>query len=163
MKKIILAASILLTSAASFAAANTNNVGCGLGTVVMGGQSGTAPQVFAVTTNGTSGSQTFGISSGTSGCTQDGVVPSNKIAMSFIEGNQARLAREMAAGQGDTVAGLASVLQVADADAAAFSSVMKNNYSKIFVRSDMSGVEVLSNIKQVLASDAALKTYASNI
>ena len=83
--------------------------------------------------------------------------------MSFIEGNQARLAREMAAGQGDTVAGLASVLQVADADAAAFSSTLKNNYGKIFVRSDMTGVDVLSNIKQVLASDAALKTYASNI
>ena len=149
MKKIFLATSILLASAASFAAAN--NVGCGLGTVVMGGQSGPAPQVLAVTTNGTSGSQTFG------------VVPANKIAMSFIEGNQARLAREMAAGQGDTVAGLASVLQVADADAAAFSSTLKNNYGKIFVRSDMTGVDVLSNIKQVLASDAALKTYASNI
>ena len=133
MKKIFLATSILLASAASFAAAN--NVGCGLGTVVMGGQSGPAPQVLAVTTNGTSGS----------------------------EGNQARLAREMAAGQGDTVAGLASVLQVADADAAAFSSTLKNNYGKIFVRSDMTGVDVLSNIKQVLASDAALKTYASNI
>ena len=161
MKKIILATSILLASAASFAAAN--NVGCGLGTVVMGGQSGPAPQVLAVTTNGTSGSQTFGISSGTSGCSQDGVVPANKIAMSFIEGNQARLAREMAAGQGDTVAGLASVLQVADADAAAFSQTLKNNYGKIFVRADMTGVDVLSNIKQVLASDAALKTYASNI
>ena len=160
MKKIILASSILLASAASFAAAN--NVGCGLGTVVMGGQQGLAPQVMAVTTNGT-GMQTFGISSGTSGCSQDGVVPSNKIAMSFIEGNQARLAREMAAGQGDTVAGLASVLQVADADAAAFSSTLKNNYGKIFVRANMTGVDVLSNIKQVLASDAALKTYASNI
>ena len=122
MKKIFLATSILLASAASFAAAN--NVGCGLGTVVMGGQSGPAPQVLAVTTNGTSGSQTFGISSGTSGCSQDGV---------------------------------------ADADAAAFSSTLKNNYGKIFVRSDMTGVDVLSNIKQVLASDAALKTYASNI
>ncbi len=160
MKKIILASSILLASAASFAAAN--NVGCGLGTVVMGGQQGLAPQVMAVTTNGT-GMQTFGISSGTSGCSQDGVVPANKIAMSFIEGNQARLAREMAAGQGDTVAGLASVLQVADADAAAFSSTLKNNYGKIFVRANMTGVDVLSNIKQVLASDAALKTYASNI
>lgn len=161
MKKIILATSILLASAGSFAAAN--NVGCGLGTVVMGGQSGAGAQVLAVTTNGTFGSQTFGISSGTSGCSQDGVVPANKIAMSFIEGNQDRLAREMAAGQGDTMAGLASVLQVTQADAAAFSAVMKDNYSKIFASADISGVAVLSNIKQVLANDAGLKSYASNI
>lgn len=161
MKKIILATSILLASAGSFAAAN--NVGCGLGTVVMGGQSGPGPQVLAVTTNGTLGNQTFGISSGTSGCSQDGVVPANKIAMSFIEGNQDRLAREMAAGQGDTMAGLASVLQVTPADTAAFSAVMKDNYSKIFASADISGVDVLSNIKQVLANDAGLKAYASNI
>ncbi|MBK7004701.1 MAG: DUF3015 family protein [Burkholderiales bacterium] len=50
MKKIILASAIVLASTASFAAAN--NVGCGLGTVVMGGQSGPGPQVLAVTTNG---------------------------------------------------------------------------------------------------------------
>lgn len=161
MKKIILATTILLASAGSFAAAN--NVGCGLGTVVMGGQSGPGPQVLAVTTNGTLGNQTFGISSGTSGCSQDGVVPANKIAMSFIEGNHDRLAREMAAGQGDTMAGLASVLQVTQADTAAFSAVMKDNYSKIFASADISGVDVLSNIKQVLASDAGLKAYASNI
>lgn len=161
MKKIILATSILLASAASFAAAN--NVGCGLGTVVMGGQQGPAPQVLAVTTNGTSGSQTFGISSGTSGCSQDGVVPTNKISMSYIEGNQSRLARDMAAGQGDTVAGLAKVLQVADADAAVFSSVLKDNYSKIFVRADVTSMDVLTNIKQVLANDATLKAYAANI
>jgi hypothetical protein len=161
MKKIILAGSILLASAGSFAAAN--NVGCGLGTVVMGGQSGAAPQILAVTTNGTSGNQTFGISSGTLGCSQDGVVPTNKIAMSFIEGNQSRLAREMATGQGDSVAGLASVLHIADADAATFSSVLKDNYGKIFAQADISGVEVLSNIKQVLANESALKSYASNI
>lgn len=161
MKKIILASSIILASAASFAAAN--NVGCGLGTVVMGGQSGAAPQILAVTTNGTSGNQTFGISSGTLGCSQDGVVPTNKIAMSFIEGNQARLAREMATGQGETVAGLASVLQVAEADVATFSSTLKDNYGKIFVQADTTGVDVLSNIKQVLANHSALKTYAGNI
>lgn len=161
MKKIILAGSIILASAASFAAAN--NVGCGLGTVVMGGQSGAAPQILAVTTNGTSGNQTFGISSGTLGCSQDGVVPTNKIAMSFIEGNQARLAREIATGQGDTVAGLASVLHVADADVTTFSSVLKDNYGKIFVQADTSGVDVLSNIKQVLTNNSALKSYAGNI
>jgi len=161
MKKVILAGSILFACAASFAAAN--NVGCGLGTQVMSGQTGVGPQVFAATTNGTSGNQTFGISSGTLGCSQDGAVPTNKVAILFLEGNQARLARELATGQGDTVAGLASVIRVADADSATFSTVMKDNYSQIFAQADISATDVLSNIKHVLANNAALKAYAANI
>src|SRR5690606_21045070 len=51
--------------------------GCGLGSKLFEGQRGVAPQVLAVTTNGTFGNQTFGISSGTLGCNQDGVVRSN--------------------------------------------------------------------------------------
>ncbi|MBK7004700.1 MAG: DUF3015 family protein [Burkholderiales bacterium] len=78
------------------------------------------------------------MSSGTSGCSRDGVVPANKLSMSFIEGNQSRLARDMSAGQGETLAGLASVLQVAEADTATFSSVLKDNYGRIFVHADMS-------------------------
>lgn len=56
---------------------HADNVGgCGWGSKLFDGQQGVAPQVLAVTTNGTSGNQTFGITSGTSGCSQDGVVKS---------------------------------------------------------------------------------------
>ena len=91
MKKILLAALVSLPVTA-FAAAN--NVGsCGLGSKVFEGQKGIAPQVLAVTTNGTFGNQTFGITSGTLGCTQDGVVSSNWKTALFIDGNKAQLAR----------------------------------------------------------------------
>lgn len=76
MKKIVVAALVTLAAASSMAA--QNNVGsCGWGSKVFEGKSGIAPQVLAVTTNGTSGNQTFGITFGTSGCTQDGVVSSS--------------------------------------------------------------------------------------
>ena len=53
MKKILLALAVSLPVTA-FAAAN--NVGsCGLGSKVFEGQKGVAPQVLAVTTNGTFG------------------------------------------------------------------------------------------------------------
>ena len=41
--------------------------GCGLGSIVMGSKPGFM-QVFAASTNGCSGSQTFGITTGTSNC-----------------------------------------------------------------------------------------------
>lgn len=51
--------------------AGENNVGsCDWGTKLFEGQSGIAPQVLAVTANGTFWNQTFGISFGASGCTQ---------------------------------------------------------------------------------------------
>jgi hypothetical protein len=59
MKKtlFIVAATTLMTTA-SFANANT---GCGLGNQVITNQDSVLMQLFAVTTNGTSGNQTFGI------------------------------------------------------------------------------------------------------
>jgi hypothetical protein len=160
MKKYIVAA-VMMTATSAFAA--TNNVGCGIGSMIFAGQSGMAQEVLAVTTNGTLGNQTFGISSGTLGCGKDGVVPDNKTAMLYLEGNQDRLAREMATGQGESVAGLASVIRVSAADSAAFSAVMKENYSKIFTQANVSSVEVLANIKQVLASNETLQAYSNNI
>jgi hypothetical protein len=51
--------------------------GCGLGKLLWSDfkrQKDIAPQVLMATTNGTFGSQTFGLSTGTSGCTNDGKV-----------------------------------------------------------------------------------------
>ena len=77
MKKL-LAVSVLAAMPLAAMAAGENNVGsCGWGSKVFDGQSGIAPQVLAATTNGTSGNQTFAITTGTSGCTQDGAIRSN--------------------------------------------------------------------------------------
>src|SRR5512143_1990 len=55
---------LVATSGVAFA---DPDIGCGLGTQIWTGSKGLAPKVLGATTNGTSGSQTFGISSGTLG------------------------------------------------------------------------------------------------
>lgn len=70
-----------LTQTGIAAALVSSDQGPGLGKLAWsayGGQKQIAPQVFMVTTNGTFGSQTFDISFGTSGCTNDGVIMKNK-------------------------------------------------------------------------------------
>src|SRR6266850_7731659 len=99
MKKLCAVMSVLAVLPAAAMADNVGN--CGWGTKLMEGQSGTVPQVAAVTTNGTFGNQTFGISSGTSGCTQDGTVKSNWKTSLFIDGNKGKLARDMSVGSGE--------------------------------------------------------------
>ena len=64
MKKLLLVATIALLPMMANAHDST---GCGLGSMAWRGQKGVVPQVLAATTNGFFGTQTFGISSGTSG------------------------------------------------------------------------------------------------
>ena len=73
--------------------------GCGLGKLIWSDyskQKSIGPQVLQSTTNGTSGSQTFGISSGTSGCTNDGTVMAEHKVNVFAAANYDNLTQEMA-------------------------------------------------------------------
>lgn len=154
MKKLF-AAALMIAAGSAMA---QNNVGCGWGSALFNGQKGVAPQVLAATTNGTSGNQTFGITFGTSGCTQDGVVSSSwKISM-YIDGSRVALARDAAAGQGENLDALASVMGVKADDRAAFAAAIKSNFSTVFAND-----QVAANLKEVLAANDRLAGYAALI
>lgn len=139
-------------------AAGENNVGCGLGSKVFDGQSGVAPQVLAATTNGTSGNQTFGITFGTLGCTSDGVVKSTWKTSMYIDSNRLTLARDAAAGQGESLQGLMVVMKVQQQDQAAFAALLKDRFDTVFADE-----QVAVNVKAVLAQDQRLAVYAQAI
>jgi Protein of unknown function (DUF3015) len=157
MKKILV--TLAFVAAAPMAFAQANNVGsCGWGSKVFQGQKGIAPQVLAATTNGTSGNQTFGISFGTSGCTQDGVVSSNFKTAMFIDGNRVALARDAAAGQGESIDALVSVMGVSEGDRAHFVQTVKSQFSVVFADD-----AVAANLRSVLLADVRLAGYARTI
>jgi hypothetical protein len=161
MRKILIA--VVLSTVPAFAFAQQNNIGtCGWGAKLFDGQSGIAPQVLAVTTNGTSGNQTFGITTGTSGCTQDGVVKSTWKTAMFIDGNKERLARDMSIGSGETLDSLAHLIGVREEDRAAFNRVVQANVSLIFP-SDSTTDQAVVALKAVLGSDRELAQYAASI
>src|SRR5690606_27691328 len=92
-----------------------NGPGCGLGKLAWSdysGQKQIAPQVLVATTNGTFGSQTFGISTGTSGCTNDGTVVSAEQVNVFAAINFDNLSQEMAQGQGEHLTSLATLMDI---------------------------------------------------
>lgn len=112
MKKfLMLTATAFLMSAPAYAIDST---GCGLGSMAWRGQSGILPQVAAVTTNGTFGTQTFGITFGTSGCDPNGRVTggTQKMVLAFMENNLEQFALDAAAGQGETLTTLAGILNM---------------------------------------------------
>ena len=157
MKKFV---ALALLAAAGSSMAAQNNVGsCGWGSKVFQGQSGIAPQVLAATTNGTSGNQTFGITFGTSGCTQDGVVSSSWKTAMYIDGNRVALARDAAAGQGESLDTLAAVMGVKEGDRALFASTIKANFATVFANDQ----QIAANLKSVLAASPELSAYAAVI
>lgn len=163
MKKSLLFTGLLLLPLTAIAAESDNVGKCGWGSKLMEGNAGIAPQVLAVTTNGTSGNQTFGITSGTSGCTRDGVVRSNWKTALFIDNNVNKLAHDVSKGSGETLDSLASLLNVEENDKSAFFEVAKNNFNNIFTRTDVSSNEVISSLKNVLASNDQLAKYSVNL
>jgi hypothetical protein len=161
LKKLIIAALTLSIPLTANAADNVG--GCGWGSKLFDGQKGIAPQVLAVTTNGTSGNQTFGISSGTSGCTQDGTVVSKWKTAAFIDSNMNRLALDISRGQGESLESLAAITGVASEDSAKFNSVLQQNFASIFSSPSVTSNEVAESLRNILASDITLSRYASNV
>ncbi len=159
MKKLCVVASVL---ALAPVAAMADNVGqCGWGSKVFDGQSGLVPQILAVTTNGTFGNQTFGITSGTSGCTQDGKVTSSWKTSLFIDGNKEALARDMSVGGGEALDSLAHLLGIEGQDRVAFGRMTKDNVARIFPSSNVNAQQIAMNLRDVLAGDAQLARYTA--
>src|SRR4051812_12106459 len=100
MKKSVAGALALgLVPALALAAGNHPMAGCGLGYLLFSNKDNTkVTQVLGATTNGTFGTQTFGISSGTSGCTEDGAVKFAKETELFAEVNLPNLRQDVARG-----------------------------------------------------------------
>lgn len=153
MKKIAVVALLAISSSAM---AN-NGAGCGVGSAIFNGQRGIAPQVLALTVNGTF-MNSVGITFGTSGCTQDGVVSSSwKISM-FIDGSRVALSRDAAAGQGENLDALAAMMDVKADDRAEFVATIKGNFNTVFADD-----KVAANLKDVLAANTRLAGYAALI
>lgn len=125
--------------------------GCGLGSVVFGDAPGMV-QIFAATTNGTFGSQTFGITFGTSNCVDgSGGVASTR---SFVETNREVLAKDISRGSGETIATLATLAGCTDESTVG--RTLQSNFGRIFPSAAASDRQVSESVVDVLRSEQGL-------
>lgn len=139
-----------------------NGPGCGLGKLAWsdyGSQKQIAPQVFMATTNGTFGSQTFGISSGTSGCTNDGVIMKNK-HVNLAGGAFESLKQEMAQGRGEHLASLATLLGVPGEDQPVFFSLVQEKYASLVQSEETTPILMLRAIQAAMTEHPVLAKVA---
>ncbi|NVD06439.1 DUF3015 domain-containing protein [Vibrio sp. JPW-9-11-11] len=160
MKKLLAVAALASTLPLSNVAMADSDIGCGLGTMVFDGQSGKVSKVLGATTNGTSGNQTFGITFGTLGCDGTGTIDSSQKLALFIDGNMDNLARDIAKGEGETLATLSEVWGINEADKSAFNELAQQNFAEVFKSENVTSQEVFTNLNTLVAGDNALATYA---
>ncbi len=155
MKKTVL--TIALATGPMVLSAAETGPGCGWGSILMDGQSGVAPSVLAATTNGTFGNQTFGMTSGTAGC--DTSVPIHRAAADFLDDNMEKVARDMSAGQGESLETLAKLMGIQGQDKEIFFSVTHENFSVIFPNDSVGSTEVMAALQEVLKKEPRLARY----
>ena len=125
--------------------------GCGLGSIVFGNKPGFM-QVFAATTNGTSASQTFGITSGTSNCNSGG--GGGMAARQFIETNRQAFAKDASRGSGETIASLTTLSGCRDTKAVGVT--LQKNFTAIFPSAAASDTDVSARAVASLKADKTL-------
>ena len=138
--------------AGSFAFAG--DAGCGVGGMLI--KSNTKlMQLFAVTTNHSFGSQTLGITFGTSGCSSSGLVQNDKQIQYFVEVNQQDLMREMAQGRGEKLSTLAALNGcMSENQVNAFNTKAQSQFKTIVPASNTSAVDFVNNMKSASIADA---------
>lgn len=146
MKKILTSLAVAaVLSTASYAGVNSQT-GCGLGSQIIKQDDTAVILALQATTNGTSGNQTFGISSGTSGCKKAQFAMNERVE-EFVASNMDQLSKEIAIGQGESIDTLAELLNIEDK--ATFAASLQENYNRIYTSSNVKMADVLDNVTAI--------------
>lgn len=159
-KMLVLSLAVLFGAQAGLAmAANPDTgPGCGLGKLAWEdykGQKEILPQVLMVTTNGT-GMNTFAISSGTSGCTNDGKILGEHKTTLFASLNFDALTVEMAQGQGEHLASLATLMGVPAERHGEFFAMTQERYTALVQAGEASPVAFVKSLNEAIAGHPLL-------
>jgi hypothetical protein len=139
--------------------------GCGLGKVAWQNyphQKVIGIQTMEATTNGLMGNQTFGITSGTSGCTNDGKFWASEKVNVFAALNFENLAQDMAQGQGEHLASLATLMGIPATQQPAFFAMTQEKYASLISAGETSPVALVKALNDAVATHPMLAKVSAN-
>ena len=148
---------ILMVASSSAFAVSPGGPGCGWGNLIFEGDSGPI-HFLATTTNGTSGNKTFGMTSGTNGCSTDGALTYG--GESMLGSIMDEFSQDVAMGQGEALNAVAVLMGVAPEDRQTFAEVTHENFDLIFPSENITAKEVMTSLENVMKADVRLAKYA---
>jgi hypothetical protein len=137
--------------------------GCGLGKVAWQNYPHAktkGSQIMIATTNASFGTNTFGISTGTLGCTDDGNWWAENKTTMFADLNSDALAQEMAQGRGEHLASLATLLGVPQEQHATFFAMAQERYTALTTAGESSAVAMVKALNDAIAANPVLAKVA---
>jgi len=108
------------------------------------------------------GFNTFAISSGTSGCTDDGRWWAENKTTMFAELNSDALAQEMAQGGGEHLASLATLLGVPQEQHSAFFAMTQERYTALTQAGEVSTVAMIKAMNDAISANPVLVKVSLN-
>ena len=159
MKKIIAGLVLISASSVANAGAAGGDGGCGWGQALFKGQSGMASHVLAGITNVTTGNNTFGMTTGTNGCTTTGTLSYG--GQSVVSSIMDEFSEDVARGEGDAMDTVSIVYGVEVQDRDTFAKVMHENFTTLFPSEDVTAEDMMASIEVIMKSDATLSKYVA--
>ncbi len=131
-----------------FSCANllADNVGAGLGRVLMGGNSDKMSEFMATSSNHSCANQYCAITSGTSGYQKGAVIGYND-AQQYLEENMDLVARDMARGEGEYLETFIELMELDNKQAMKLK--LRQNFDRIYTHKDITSGEVITNIIKI--------------
>jgi hypothetical protein len=130
--------------------------GCGLGSLLFSKDNTQFIQILAATTNGFLGTQTFGITSGTSNCVSGGVIKAEREQAAFAEVNFQDLKRNMAAGGGEFLASFSTLLGCEEGAKAELFKLSQDRYERIVPSIETTPLQLVAGVKAQIKADPRL-------
>jgi len=164
MKKLIgLVGGAALLTAGSFANAAEEGAGCGIGTVVMDGQSGKGPNIVASILNVILIPNTFFMTTGGGllGCDPTQEVRVDEVREIFVAQNMDQLTTETAQGNGEYLTVLAVLMGVPESEVSHFNEMAQAHFDSLFVQGN-DAADVIASLQTAMADDQQLASFALN-
>ena len=155
--KIVIAVMMLSVAPAGLALAD-DDIGCGVGTMVMEGQEGVPFKILGSWTNGVT-FQSISITFGLLNCDGQGTVTadaSDSRVQHFASQNFDRLSIEMAMGGGEHLDVLASLLDVRAEQHEDFAALTQMHFEQLFPTDDVTVGEMLSSLDLLMSESELL-------
>ena len=157
MKRVIAGLALLSASSVAMAGAAGGDSGCGWGNALFKGSEGTPSHVLAAITNAFLGNNTFGMTTGTNGCSTSGTLGYG--GSSAVSAIMDEFSEDVARGEGDALNTVAVLYAVEPADRPTFARVMHENFAVIFPNEDVTAEEMIASIEAVMKADPTLARY----
>lgn len=160
MKKIM-GGLVLMAASSTAMAVVPGGPNCGWGNMLFQGSSGLPIHVVASTTNGTTGNATFGMTTGTNGCSTNGTLTYGGKSMINLSSMMDEFSEDVARGHGEALDAVAVMIGVEKADRDTFAQVMHENFAVIFPNEDVTAKQALLSVNEVMKSNDELVKYAA--